>query len=305
LESMLNKVCYIMNFYLADRRRSEKEFKDDKLYFVKKQVEILEKRKHNLTKIIFNFNIEKEHYHYLSEVYKIVPKLIQGAEIEINIRENKGISYGAWSDLFLKYKDKYDYYIFNEDDYMFIEHNWDNYLVNKFNSYNDCGYLCMLVREPLDWCDWRKNAGNSVGISSSEVLMRIVNRFGKLPHHELSEEYDDAVEGQHRFSFSFLQLGYNIYDVRDDYAVLGSWESPDWYTPKCEVWKHHDWNEKYLCVSSRYFGASGASYYICTNQEMCKEHRLSTHAEAMNCYKNKINYYNLEYCKQENEKYGI
>jgi|TARA_R110001592_G_scaffold120003_1_gene323771 hypothetical protein len=302
---MDNKICYVVNFYLADRRRSEPEFKDDKLYLVKKQIELLESVNHSLTKIIFNFNVETEHYHYLSKVYEIVPKSIQNASVEISIRENKGYSYGAWSDVFLKYKDKYDYYVFVEDDYMFIEPNWDTYLVNKFESYSDCGYLCMLVREPLEWCGWRKNAGNSIGISSSDVLMRVVNKFGKLPHHELSDVYDEAVEGQHRFSFSFLQLGYNLYDVRDDYAILSSWESPDWYKPKCEVWKLHNWNKKYLCVSVRYFGDDKDLYYICDNQEFKKEHRLSTYKEAINCYNNKINYWDLEYCKLENELYGI
>ena len=302
---MGNKICYVVNFYLADRRRSEPEFKDDKLYLVKKQIELLESVNHSLTKIIFNFNVETEHYHYLSKVYEIVPKSIQNASVEISIRENKGYSYGAWSDVFLKYKDKYDYYVFVEDDYMFIEPNWDTYLVNKFESYSDCGYLCMLVREPLEWCGWRKNAGNSIGISSSDVLMRVVNKFGKLPHHELSDVYDEAVEGQHRFSFSFLQLGYNLYDVRDDYAILSSWESPDWYKPKCEVWKLHNWNKKYLCVSVRYFGDDKDLYYICDNQEFKKEHRLSTYKEAINCYNNKINYWDLEYCKLENELYGI
>ena len=167
----------------------------------------------------------------------------------------------------------------------------------------------MLTREPLEWCNWRKNAGNSIGIASSEVLMRIVNKFGKLPHHELSEVYDEAVEGQHRFSFAFLQLGYNIYDIRDDYAVLTSWESPDWwnekYNNKCNVWRLHNWNKKYLCVSVRYFGDDKDNYYICTNQEMCKEHRMSSYDEAIDCFKNQTNYYDLEYCKLENIKYGI
>jgi hypothetical protein len=302
---MDDKVCYVVNFYLSDRRRSELEFKNDKLYFVKKQIELLESINHSLTKIIFNFNVEVEHYHYLSKVYDMVPKSIQGANVEISIRENKGYSYGAWSDIFLKYKDKYDYYVFIEDDYMFIEPNWDSYLVNKYNSYSDCGYLCMLTREPLEWCGYRKNAGNSIGIASSKVLMRIVDKFGKLPHHELSEVYDEAVEGQHRFSFAFIQTGYNIYDVRDDYAVLGSWESPDWYLPKCNVWRHHDWNEKYLCVSARYFGDDRKNYFVCANQEMCKEHRMTDYIEAINCFNNKIDYHNLEYCKLEHTKYGI
>ena len=56
-----------------------------------------------ILKIILNFNVEAEHYKDLPEIFELTPKSIQGAGVEINIRENYGISYGAWSDAFDKY----------------------------------------------------------------------------------------------------------------------------------------------------------------------------------------------------------
>ena len=291
---MNNKVCYIMSFYLGNRRRPCSNYKKDNLYLVKKQVEILSETKHNLNKIIFNFNVEPEHYPYISQLHALIPRSIQGADVDINIRKNEGISYGAWSDLFLKYKSEFDYYIFNEDDYFFVEHNWDTYLIDKYNSYEDCGYLCMLVREPLRWCWYRKNAGNSVGIASFEALIKIATMHGELPHPKSKKEYDNWEEGQHQFGFAFLEAGYNIYDVRDDYAVLGSWESPPNFKPYCDTWRHHNWNKNYLCVSSFAFDPNSTSHYICHNLEMLPDYQLTSYEEAMYCYNNSVDFWDLE-----------
>ena len=54
--------CLITTFYFGDRRRTVSEFYDDRLLFVKKQIETLEKYHHNLDKIVFSFNVEVEHY---------------------------------------------------------------------------------------------------------------------------------------------------------------------------------------------------------------------------------------------------
>ena len=70
----------------------------------------------------------------MSEIFRIVPKKIKNCKVEVTFRENIGMSYGAFSDIFKSNLDRYDYYIFNEDDYVFINPNWDTYLVNKFES---------------------------------------------------------------------------------------------------------------------------------------------------------------------------
>ena len=56
------------------------------------------------------------------------------------------MSYGAWSDVFKKYQDKFNYYIFNEDDYFFVEDNWDDYLIKNGwdNNYIKKGFNKLL-----------------------------------------------------------------------------------------------------------------------------------------------------------------
>ena len=80
-----NKVCFITNFWLGERRMESPIYKEDKLYFLKKQIQLLQTKKHNLSKIIFNFNVLPEHYPYISKIIDLTPKQIQGAKVEINI----------------------------------------------------------------------------------------------------------------------------------------------------------------------------------------------------------------------------
>ena len=289
---MDSKVCLVNVFWIGERRYTFDEYENDRFYFLKKQIECLQTYKHNLTKIIFLFNIEPDQYHLLSKVFDITPKHIQGAEVEIIIRKNIGLSYGAWSDTFKQYKSKYDYYIFNEDDYFFVQHDWDKYLVNKYNSYDDCGYLCMAIRESNKWNQYRKHAGSSNGIASCENLMKVYNRYGKLPSlDEKLEGNEGNYEGwgdiQIRFSFVFFEFGLNVYDVRDDYAVLFQVSSPDGKIPN---WKFHSWNDKCLSVNKDYWKPS-IPFYVCTDLEFKKEYKVSTRDEAWAYYHQRENYY--------------
>ena len=127
----MDKTCYVVTFYLGERRKTVSQQKDDVLFFLKQQIAHLSYFKHNLKNIIFVFNVEKSHEKYFKHIRKLVPSQIQNTEVQILKRKNIGFSYGGWSDVYNYYKDKFDYYIFNEDDYFFTQHNWDNYLVKK------------------------------------------------------------------------------------------------------------------------------------------------------------------------------
>ena len=289
---MDSKICLVNTFWLGERRFEYKDYQKDNLYFLKKQIECLQTYKHNLTKIIFNFNVTPEHYKYLSEVYSITPKQIQGAEVEINIRENVGISYGAWSDTFKKYKSEYDYYIFNEDDYFFVQHDWDVYLLHKHNSYDDCGYLCMVTAEPDKWNKFKKHAGSSIGIASSETLMKIYSKYGKLP--SLDEKLEGA-EGHYQgwgdiqqdFGFVFLEIGLNIYDVRDDYAVLFQKSAPAFANrPDIECWRYFPWNNQCLSVAPFYF--DNPAFWMCHDLEFIESYSPTSYKEAMYSYDKKL-----------------
>ena len=289
---MDSKVCLVNVFWIGNRRFTFDEYENDRLYFLKKQIECLQTYKHNLTKIIFLFNIEPDQYHLLSKVFDITPKHIQGVEVEIIIRKNVGLSYGAWSDTFKQYKSKYDYYVFNEDDYFFVQHDWDKYLVNKYNSYDDCGYLCMAVREAMHWNQYRKHAGSSIGIASCENLMKVYNRYGKLPNLDEKLEGDEGnYQGwgdiQLRFGFVFFFFLLNVYDVRDDYAVLFQKQSPDGNTP---IWVFLIWNKECLSVNKDYF-KKPYTYWVSSDLEFTQRYETSTRDEAWGYYQQRKQYY--------------
>jgi hypothetical protein len=253
---MGNKKCYVVNFYLGERRKTVHEYKNDKLFFLKKQIEKLHQVKHSINTIIFNFNIRVEDYFLVSEIFKLTPKFIQGSKVEINIRENYGMSYAAWSDIFMKYQSKYDYYIFNEDDYFFVEDNWDDYLVKKFESFTNCGYLCMVSREGQDWCNFKKHAGHATGISSFRILNQVVQKYGELPHSKKGDYHSVEQEGQINQSNSVIELGYDIYDVRDDYQVNFAMTDCEY-----EIWKFFSWNTKEIIKPALIVDGKGYSYW--------------------------------------------
>lgn len=285
------KTCYVINFYLGDRRKTVEEFSvNDRLYFLKMQIQTLEKYRHSLDKIIFSFNFREDDYRYTSEIFRLVPKYIQGAEVEVHFRSNYGMSYGAWSDAFDRNVDQFDYFIFNEDDYFFIQNNWDSYLRAKFESYTDCGFLCAAIREPDYWNEYKKYAGHSTSIISNEVLKKIKEKYGCLPHAKDNNYNSSETIGQISQSFSALELGYNIYDIRDDYRVAFAWTGDDGR----DIWRFFWWNEKDLIIPALLLKENPPhGWYICNDPEFLQEYQPTTAEKALLCHENKIAYYAL------------
>jgi hypothetical protein len=284
---MGNKTCYIINFYLGDRRKATFEYEQNKLYYLIKQINNLQTYSHSLNKIIFSFNMREEDYEYVSLIFDLVPKYIQGIKVEIYFRKNYGLSYGAWSDAFIKNEDQFDYFIFNEDDYFFVQDNWDTYLVNKFNLYEDCGYLCMVTKESHHLNSFRKHAGHSSGISSNAVLKQVKNKFGILPHSKNSDYSSNEVQGQINQSFCMLELGYNIYDVRDDYRIPFAWTDPN---NKLDIIRFYWWNNNSLIIPDILLNKNQSNNWWQPEGEHSKIFTPSTIVEALNHYQNKINY---------------
>lgn len=235
--------CYVINFYLGDRRRAINLYNQDRLCYLTSQIETLEKYKHNLDKIIFNFNLEINHFEFFNKSINIIPKKIQNTDVEIYVRNNIGFSYGCFSDHFGRYRNNYDYFIFNEDDYFLVQDNWDEYLKSKYKSLPNCGYLCPIVREPNSWNNFKRFAGHCFGISSSKNLNKIYNKYGSLPW-STSNNYLDQEKSQIQFTNVFEEFGLKLYDIREEYRVAFSMteeSDPD-------IHKHFWWNDKDLII---------------------------------------------------------
>ena len=79
-------------------------------------------------------------------------------------RPNSGLSFGSYFYVTSLFRDEFDYYIFIEDDYVFVKDNFDELLVNEFRE----DYTVVWLKNELE------RAGNVIefGITSKEVLKK-------------------------------------------------------------------------------------------------------------------------------------
>lgn len=238
------KTCYVVNMYFGNRRRTIEEYDKDRLCFLRKQIETLEKYNHNLDRIIFSINVDPDHYVYINECLRIIPQKIQNSNVELYLRKNEGLSYGAFSEHFSRLREEYDYFIFNEDDYFLVENNWDEYLIRKYNSLPDSGYLCAIQRCEDLWNDNKIHAGHSFGIASRESLDLVWKEYGCLPHSSKTNNYETQEYIQREFGYSFVKVGKRVYDIREEYRVAFA------QTEKSneDIWRWFWWNEKDLII---------------------------------------------------------
>ncbi len=283
---MERKVCYVINFYFGDRRCQIERFKFDKLCYLKSQIETLQKYRHSLSKIIFSFNVDIEHYKILSDAINIIPKRIQNTDVEINVRENYGMSYAAFSEIFVKYTNEYDYYIFNEDDYVIVQDDFDNYLIKKYESLPNCGYLCGLVRETAHF-GVNRHAGMSSGICGYKVLKEIFDKYGELPHSKNNDYIDNEKNGQTNQTAAIKKLGYEIYDIREEYRMC-FWTARDSVTDPIDfpqiIHIYFMWHDKDFFLPAK----------IYFNETYRWVHKINKEFLRMECDYNSEKYYLYE-----------
>ena len=259
----MKESCLIISFWLGNRRIFPPVYNEDRLIYVKKQIEYLMMYENNLDTIYFNFNLETHHYDLLNKALELIPDRINNSKVKINIRENIGFSYGAWNDIVLKEIKNYKYFIFNEDDYFFVQNNWDDYLINKYNSKDNTGYLAMGVRPLLNDNTYR-DTFHSVGISSSVSLQKIIDKFGCLLSRPLSKDvtYYEGMAMQSAWSQLYKSVGLTNYDVRDDYQVeFGLTDRKE------DIWRLWEWNENILIKNSKSMFQPSHTWFICSDNE--------------------------------------
>lgn len=254
------RMCLIIVFYFGDRRKPNDIYRDsDRLCLLKRQIEYLEKVPNNLTEVIFNFNVDKIHYELLNDAIKLIPKEIRNTKITIQVRENTGLSYGAWDYTVKKRINDFDYFIFNEDDYFFIQPNWNEYLFKKFHRFESCGYLGMAVR-PDDRKNKKKHtvAFHSVGMTSSENLISLLGKKNSLITYKNAKTYSIGVTEQNNWTRQFTKINKKNYDIRSDFAVEFG------LTDRSEnIWRLWWWNEKLFISNSISEFNSGYVWWDC------------------------------------------
>ena len=235
--------CYLVVFYLGDRRRKFPLYEEDRLCYVKKNIELLTRIKNSLDKVYFIFNVEPDHYDILNQAIALIPKKIQGAEVEIVVRKNEGFSYGAWSDIIDS--KIHDYYIFNEDDMFYLQDNWDSYMIESFEKKENCGAFGGIIRPAMEWNYMKEHFGGGGWVTSRAVIVNVRVNYDGF-RYKTDPGYRAGEDNQISFSNDIVKAGYRLYDARDDYQVHCALTSDQEIN---RVQQAFPWNEKILCAT--------------------------------------------------------
>ena len=217
------KTNYVIAVWSGDRRDNYKPYKNDPSHYLRAQIDSLVKNQHDLQQITIVVAHNPKEPVSFSNYLNSIPNTINSTKVSILHRDNYGQSYGSYSHAFYTYKKQFDYYIFIEDDYVFIKDNFDLELITYFKSAPNCGFLCSLVSGISPDNSAPLHASISNGITSYEVLEKIWEKFGRIPHDmerpTLSDDIKYSGNSQLSFSSAFLDAGYNLYDLTFKYQA--------------------------------------------------------------------------------------
>lgn len=208
------KVHYVIAAWSGDRRRGNDPYVKDRTYYLKKHLDHLSTYKHDLAAITIVAPDNDDEPSYFADYLTTIPEKVQNTPVSVVRRPNKGQSYGSYSDIYGRHRTSFDYYIFIEDDYAFVKDHFDLEMIMLFEMREKCGFLCSLA---TPWSG-KMHAAISNGISRSDILERIYEKFGEFPHKHIKKSFDSYDCGpQLNFSYSFLDVGTKICDYLDTY----------------------------------------------------------------------------------------
>ncbi len=173
-------------------------------------------------------------------------------------RKNVGLSYGAYSDAFLKFGKDYDFFLFIEDDLITAKENYLKIGYEKWLQTENCGFVAYYGLSKVKKSWWKKaglNETNAIsaysgcGLSSKKVLNKIVDQFGALPHNNKNIDHEESIAyGELGFSKSIINLGYELTELKKEILVMPAYDMMRGINYK----KYPSFSQKYLWLIKSY-----------------------------------------------------
>ena len=158
-----------------------------------------------------------------------VARIEARGDVAVIRRPNIGQSYGGYNDVFARYRDAYDVYIFYEDDYYPVGNHFDSIWRTMFEeTADDVGMICGRVGT----VGVGPHASISICACPSWALQRVWDKYGCIPHwHKTCEGWrKEWYNCQVGFSRSFLHAGMKLDDV-----VSFGYKAPFWNSRKHRI----------------------------------------------------------------------
>lgn len=199
----LPRVNLVVACWGGPRRTPDAQYEADRAYYLKQQMDSLSRFKHSLSQITFvsTGGDTDNYYRYLERVV--------GKDFEVIQRPNYGMSYGSF-DAAWQADRSFDYYIFLEDDFVFVRDNFDTEMVKYFQALPDCGYLCQ-----LSWGKISPHPAIFNGMASRECLSKLDVLPGAMAVGSDTISFYGAVEtaGQRGWGIKVQEIGLKVYDM--------------------------------------------------------------------------------------------
>ncbi len=167
-------------------------------------------------------------------IEKLNNRVIKGGKLFSFTRKNVGLSYGAYSDAFLKFRENYDFFLFIEDDLITAKNNYLKIGYEKWSQTDNCGFVAYYGLSKVKKSWWKKaglNKKNAIsaysgcGLSSTKVLNKIVEQYGCLPHNSKSINHEDSIVfGELGFSRSIIDLGFQLTELKKEILVMPAYD---------------------------------------------------------------------------------
>lgn len=139
-------------------------------------------------------------------------------------RKNLGGSFGVYDYAFQLLKERYDYFMFTEDDLFIFGDQYYRKAINTFEKYN-LGFLAFIDVERVRN---KTHAHGGIGLTSTKILERVNLKHGSLPHFTGDWDKPKVIrDGEIPFTNIIHEMGYTI----DKFGEIDGWNSKNCLLP--------------------------------------------------------------------------
>lgn len=130
--------------------------------------------------------------------------------------DNIGWSFGAFNYAYECLRNRYNYWMFTEDDILIGGDKYYFKAMEKLNEKNDNAFVAMVK---VCKHSYGTHAGGGIGLTKNIFLEKVYEKYGNLPHFRLKDNDKDDThkrrqniirEGEVPFSNVYIEMGFNI-----------------------------------------------------------------------------------------------
>lgn len=148
----------------------------------------------------------------------------KNGNIYVMHRPNNGGSFGAYHDAYMMLRNKYEWFMFTEEDLFIFGENYYIKAIEEFEK-EKLGFLALIgigERDDLTHCH------GGVGLTSKKILEEVLTSKGELPHpKEIFNKMEAVRQGEIPFTNVIYKMGYKL----QRFGKVDDWNQANYLLP--------------------------------------------------------------------------